>query len=145
MSARPALFGTVPSHDYLQFWQSGRFQPQRVVRFLGLAKEDVARIAGLAVSSVRFDRKAPRDLTERLTDVAVTCTLVAESFAGNATRTGLWFKAVNPMLGEISPRDMIREGRHEQLRRLVLEALAESPLPRAEPPAGTELAGARRG
>lgn len=127
-TSRAALFNTVPSHDYLQFWQSGRFQPQRVVRFLDLSKEDVARLVGVAVSSVRFDRKAPRDLTERLTEVASTCTLVAQFFVGNATKTALWFKAANPMLGDLSPREMIHHGRHDELRRFVLDALAESPI-----------------
>ncbi len=121
-----ALFSTVPAHDYLQFWQAGRFQPQRVARFLGFGKEEIARLAGIAVSSVRFDRKAPRDLIERLTEIAATCTLVAQLFAGNATKTMLWFKAQNPLLGDVSPRDMIRSGRHDELRRLVLNAVNDA-------------------
>src|ERR1700722_12132152 len=44
MTANPrsSLFGTVPKRDYLQFWQSGLFQPQRVARFLGLSKNELA-------------------------------------------------------------------------------------------------------
>jgi hypothetical protein len=122
---RPALFATIPSHDYLLFWQSGRFQPQRVVRFLDLTKDDVARIAQVAPASVRFDRKAPRDLLERLTEVAATCTLVAEFFAGDVTRCSLWFRTPNPLLGEASPRDMIRLGENKKLRALVMDAIKE--------------------
>lgn len=121
-----ALFSTVPAHDYLQFWQAGRFHPQRVVRFLGLSKEDAAKLAGVAVSSVRFDRKAPRDLTDRLTEFAATCTLVAQFFEGNAIKTELWFRTGNPLMGDASPCDMIRSGRHETLRRFVMEALSEA-------------------
>lgn len=121
-----ALFSTVPAHDYLQFWQSGRFQPQRVVRFLALSKEDVAQLAGVAASSVRFDRKAPRDLTERLSEIAATCTLVAQFFEGNAIKTELWFRTGNPLMGDVSPRDMIRSGAHQRLRRFVLNALNEA-------------------
>ena len=122
------LFSTVPAHDYLQFWQGGRFQPQRVVRFLGLSKEEVAQVAGVAVSSVRFDRKAPRHLTDRLSEIAATCTLVAQFFDGNAIKTALWFKAANPLMGDVSPREMIRAGRHEELRRFVMEAVREAPV-----------------
>ena len=122
-SIRPALFATVPSRDYLLFWQSGRFQPQRVVRFLDLTKDEVARIADVAPASVRFDRKAPRDLLERLTEVAAICTLVAEFFAGDVTKCSLWFRTPNPLLGEISPRDMIRLGENKKLRSLVMDAI----------------------
>ncbi|MGH8226516.1 MAG: nucleotidyltransferase family protein [Steroidobacteraceae bacterium] len=131
------LFGTIPSNDYLQFWQAGRFHPQRVARFLNLSKDDVAHLAGIALSSVRFDRKAPHPLVERLTEVAITCTWVAQFFKGDAIRTALWFKTANPSMGEASPRDMIRFGRHDKLRRFVRDALNEPPTaslprPRAE-------------
>src|SRR5215469_9966745 len=94
----PALFSTVPTHDYLQFWQAGRFHPQRVVKFLKLSKEEIAHLAGISVTSVRFDRKAPRDLIERLTDVAAICSLVAQFFDGNTIKTALWFQAANPTM-----------------------------------------------
>lgn len=128
-TSRAALFSTVPSRDYLQFWQSGRFQPQRVARFLNLTKEDVARLAGIALASVRFDRKAPRNLIDCLTEVAATCTLVAQFFEGNTVKAALWFKATNPLLGDVSPRDMIRSERHEKLRHIVVDALTDPPPP----------------
>lgn len=120
------LFDTVPSQDFLQFWQGGRFQLQRVVRFLGLSKEDMARLSGVAPSSVRFDHKAPRDLSACLLEVAATCTLVAQVFEGNAIKTALWFKTANPLLGNLPPREMIKAGRHDELRRFVQDALAET-------------------
>jgi hypothetical protein len=123
-TSSPALFSTVAAHDYLQFWQAGRFHPQRVVKFLKLSKEEIAQLAGISVSSVRFDRKAPRDLIERLMDVAATCSLVAQFFEGNAIKTALWFKTANPTMGNVSPCDMIRSGRHDDLRAFVLEALS---------------------
>jgi predicted nucleotidyltransferase len=123
---RSALFATIPARDYLLFWRGGRLQLQRVVRFLGLSKSEVARISGVAAASVRFDRKAPRDLHERFTEIAATCTLVAEFFQGDVIKTSLWFKTVNPLLGDISPRDMIALGRHGTLRRFVMDARAEN-------------------
>lgn len=122
-AAQPAaLFSTVPSRDYLQFWQSGLFQPQRVARFLSLSKSDLAQLAGLALASVRFDEKAPRALRECLLDLAVTCELVAATFQGNTTKTALWFTTPNPLLAHFSPCDLLRRGESEALKRHVLEA-----------------------
>ncbi|HEV2702316.1 MAG TPA: hypothetical protein VGV09_11830 [Steroidobacteraceae bacterium] len=124
--ARTSLFDTVPSRDYLQFWQAGRFQPRRVARFLGLSKGDLSQLAAVAPASVRFDDKAPRILRERLMDIAATCELVAQAFNGNTTKTSLWFKTPNPQLGNFSPCDLLRRGECEQLQRHVIQALTEA-------------------
>lgn len=121
---KPTLFNTVPQRDYLQFWQSGLFQPQRVARFLGLGKSELAVLAGVAPTSVRFDDKAPRVLRERMMDLAATCALVAEAFDGNATQTQLWFMTANPQLNNLSPCDLLRRGDREALQRQVTAALA---------------------
>ena len=120
---QPPLFATVPTRDYLQFWQSGLFQPQRVARFLGLSKTDLAQLAGVAVASVRFDGKVPRVLRERLMDIAATCELVAQAFGGNTTKTTLWFMTPNPQLNNVSPCDLLRRGERDALQRLVIEAM----------------------
>ena len=119
-----SLFATVATRDYLQFWQSGIFQPQRVARFLGLSKGDLARLAGIAPASVRFDAKIPRLLRERLIDMAATCELVAQAFEGNTTKTALWLTSPNPQLNNASPRDLLRQGERDALQRLVIEAMA---------------------
>jgi hypothetical protein len=123
---RSSLFATVPQQDYLQFWQSGLFQPQRVARFLGLSKSELALLAGVAPASVRFDDKAPRALRERMMDLAATCALVAEVFAGNATMTKLWFMTSNPQLNNLSPCELLRRGDRETLQRQVTAAIAIS-------------------
>ncbi len=122
MVASLELFATVPRRDYLLFWQAGRFQPQRVARFLSLNKSELGALAGVAPSSVRFDAKIPRQLREYLSELAVTATLVAEMLEGDATRTQLWFQTPNPSLGDRSPMEMIEQGEHAALRRFVLEA-----------------------
>jgi hypothetical protein len=121
-----ALFGTVPRHDYLHFWPNQKFDPQRVTQFLDLTKGDVAKVADVATSSVRFDKKIPKDVMDRLTEIAIVCGLVAQFFDGDVVRTALWFKTKNPLLGNISPRDMIRYGRYEKLQRFVMEALEKN-------------------
>jgi hypothetical protein len=123
---RTMLFRTVPEHDYLNFWPGSQFDPQHVVRFLELSKPDVAKIASVAPSSVRFDQKIPKDVLERLMEIANVCGLVAQFFQGDAAKTALWFRTKNPLLGNISPRDMIRYGRYDKLRRFVMDALEEN-------------------
>ena len=118
------LFATVPATDHLGFWANQVLDPQRVARFLSLDKREVARIADVSPASVRWDHKIPQEVLEHLTGVAVICSLVAQFFQGDVTKTQLWFQTKNPLLGNISPRDMVRYGRHEKLRRTVMDALA---------------------
>jgi len=56
---------------------------------------------------------------------AIICSLVAAFFAGDPVKTGLWFRTKKSLLGELSPRDMIRYGRTENLRQVVLAARYE--------------------
>jgi hypothetical protein len=123
---RSLLFKTVPERDYLQFWQNDTFEPQRVARFLELTKADIAKVADVASSSVRFDQKTPKDVLDRFLEIANVCGLVAQFFNGDVIKTSLWFRTKNPLLGNLSPRDMIRYGRYEKLRRFVMEALEEN-------------------
>jgi hypothetical protein len=123
---RALLFKTVPERDYLQFWQNDTFEPQRVARFLDLTKADVAKVANVASASVRFDQKTPKDVLDRFLQIANVCGLVAQFFNGDVVKTSLWFRTKNPLLGNVSPRDMIRYGRYEKLRRFVMDALGEN-------------------
>ena len=47
-------------------------------------------------------------------------------FEGDVAKTALWFRLPNPLLGDVSPRDMIRYGRYARLQEFVVEALAEN-------------------
>ena len=124
MSAQ--LFATVPTQDHLGFWAKHGLDAQRVAKFLDLDKREVARIAEVAPASVRWDKKIPQEVLDHMTHIAVICSLVAQFFQGDAQKTQLWFQTRNPLLGNISPRDMVRYGRHEKLRRIVMDALTEN-------------------
>ena len=126
MATTRALFSTVAEQDYLGFWAGQIPNARKVVDFLDLDKRDVAKLAGVAPSSVRFDQKIPKQVLECFQGIANVCGLVAQFFGGNVGKTALWFKTENPLLGKISPRDMIRYGRYEQLRRFVMGALEEN-------------------
>jgi uncharacterized protein (DUF2384 family) len=51
--------------------------------------------------------------------------LVAQFF-GDEQKTVLWLKTPNPLLGDMTPRDMIRIGRFKKLRRFIQNALSEN-------------------
>jgi predicted nucleotidyltransferase len=122
-SAPAGLFATIPDPDHLGFWQDRKLSPVAVVRFLRFTKADVARIALVSRASVRFDHKIPANVLERLAQIAVLCGRIAGHFDGDASKTLVWFMTGNPLLGDMSPRDMILRGRYEALRRFVMQAL----------------------
>ena len=74
-------------------------------------------------STVRYDDCVPEQVRVRLEEIAATINLVAKQFDGDAAKTASWFKARNPLLGDVSPRDMIRLGRYERLRRFIIQAM----------------------
>jgi hypothetical protein len=116
------LFDTV-TEDLLGFGQGKSFNPKLVQNMLGLTKEDISRMANVSVKSVRFDEAMPEPMRERMEEIASTINLVARMFNGDAEKTSLWFKARNPLLGDVSPRDMIRLGRFERLRKFIINAM----------------------
>ncbi|HKT72275.1 MAG TPA: hypothetical protein VJQ47_05250 [Steroidobacteraceae bacterium] len=126
MASSRTLFGTVPDRDYLGFWADQTLKAREVADFLNLDKPTVAKLAQVAPASVRFDQKIPKEVLERLQEIANVCGLVAQFFGGDVAKTALWFRTKNPLLGDISPRDMIRYGRYEKLRRFIMNALAEN-------------------
>lgn len=119
--AKAAFFDTV-ADDHMSFWEQSHFQPSRVTDFLRLEKRDVSRIASVSDKSVRYDDKMPGAVRDRLEEIANIVNLVAGTFQGDITKTSLWFKTQNPILGDVSPRDMIRLGRYDRLRKYVVEA-----------------------
>jgi uncharacterized protein (DUF2384 family) len=119
-----SLFNTVSSQDGLNFWRGNVLDFQRVRDFTGLESRDLARIAGVAKSSVRFDAKAPKEVREHLENIANICNLIFQFFQSDV-KTKLWLQTPNPMLGNMSPRDMIRFGRFAKLQRFVTQAMEE--------------------
>lgn len=124
MSSTLGLFETVPN-DYLGFGIGSSFDPKRVPNVLGLKKEDVSRLASVSVKSVRYDDAIPEQVRDRLEEIANTINMVAQAFDGDVEKTVAWFRARNPMLGDVSPKEMIRLGRYERLRKFILNAMME--------------------
>lgn len=117
------LFDTVPE-DLLKFGHGDSFDAKKAADFLSLKKADVGRIADVAQSSVRWDANIPESVRIRMEEIASIINLVAKQFAGDQEKTVAWFRARNPLLGDVSPRDMIRLGRYERLRRFIIQAMS---------------------
>ena len=77
MATPPGLFRNVHDRDYLGFWARPDAQARGSRSSSHLKKPDVAKVAGVAPSSVRFDQKIPREVYERLEEIANICALVA--------------------------------------------------------------------
>lgn len=120
-----ALFSNLPQGDPLGFGMGTQFHPEKVRDFLQLKKEEVSRLADVSINSVRFDAAIPAAVLEHFEEIAVTCNMVAEAFGGDADKTALWFRTKNPMLGDVSPRDMIRLRRFDRLRRFIIGAMMD--------------------
>lgn len=128
----PSIFDSVPQ-DYLAFGRGASFNAKAVPLALGLKKEDVSRLAHVSPKSVRYDEAMPEQVRERLEEIGNTMNMVALVFDGDAEKAVTWFKTRNPMLGDVSPRDMIRLGRYERLRKFIVNAMMDRPQPKAAP------------
>lgn len=122
------ITSNLPSKDFLGFglYDEAGINYKNVSGFLKFDKNELSKISGVSKSSVRTDHKAPEALKDRLDEIAIVCALVAEFFDGDVQKTALWFKTPNPMLGDITPRDMIRLGRAKKLIRFIVDAKNEN-------------------
>jgi hypothetical protein len=122
---QPELFSSIPTHNYLGFMdEESRFIHKRVVDFLGFNQNDVAKATGVNKTSVRYDARIPEELAQRLTEIGIICELVAGYFKGDVQKTNLWLSTPNTLLGNMSPKEMIRFSRYRKLHRFIANALA---------------------
>ena len=120
------LFQTVSDKDYFSLFNGDQTNYEGVIKRLDLKRDDVARATGVPSASVRYDGKIPKDVSQRITEWAILLNLVAQHFEGDINKTSLWFTSLNPLLGNFSPRDMIRMGRYKKLIKFVVNALLEN-------------------
>jgi hypothetical protein len=127
----PSIVSHIAREDLLHLYRDGRPDYKRIADLIKLSKTDLSKISQVAKSSVRFDANIPEPVAQRLREIANIANLVAEFFAGDVQKVGLWFEVANPMLGNISPRDMIRIGRYKRLLNFIIDAReAETATPR---------------
>jgi hypothetical protein len=123
-SAR-TLFDSVPKEDKLNLYARGQLNAKKVVEILKYKKKDVSVATDVPQKSIRYDNKMPEALRERLTEWAVAINLVG-SFFNDEHKTVLWFQTINPLLGNVSPKAMIRAGRFKKLLKFIQTALDEN-------------------
>lgn len=124
--AQASFFSNVPSTDILGlFSEQGRPDARKITELLDYRRQDVSVATGVPVSKVRLDNRIPREVLERVSEWGVALNLVGNFFK-NQQKTVLWFKTPNPMLGNVTPRDMIRMGRFKKLMVFIQTALKEN-------------------
>lgn len=117
-----SIFDNVSSKRVLPIYTEGQTDPKKLASYLEFSNQDMAKAADISENSVRYDSKRmPEKLKTRISEIANICELVAEHFEGDSERTALWFKSKNPILGGISPRDMIRFGRYQKLLQVIMD------------------------
>lgn len=120
------LFRSIPENDKLNLYnEDGQVDGRRVVDLLKYKKRDVSVAADISEKSVRYDSKMPQALEERLQEWATAINLVA-NFFDDERKTMLWFQTPNPLLGNVSPKAMIRAGRYKKLLKFIQTAVDEN-------------------
>jgi uncharacterized protein (DUF2384 family) len=122
---QPPELQTISENDYLQLFKNEVLDAKKVIELLQYKKEDISVAANVPLDSVRYDQKMPSELKERITEWAGVLNLVA-SFFKDEEKTVLWFCTPNPLLGGMSPRDMIRVGRFNKLLNFIQSLLNEN-------------------
>lgn len=121
------LTANMPKGDIFAFGIDGdSVDKKEVVKFFDFSKGDISKISGVSKTSVRWDDRAPQVVTDHIYQLAIIASLVGEFFDGNAIKTMTWLKMPNPMLGGISPRDMIKLGRSDKLIHFIIRAKEEN-------------------
>ena len=125
MQSSRNLFNNIPNKDYMHLFSAHEVIGGNVAKILNYKKTDLSVATKVPLNSVRYDDKMPSELKERLTEWATAINLVAEFF-NDEEKTILWFSTPNPLLGDISPRNMIKMGRFQKLFKFIQTALDEN-------------------
>jgi hypothetical protein len=121
---KPDIFTNIADQDYLKYQKQHDYQ--RVTDFLNFKQRDISLASGVSEKSVRFDVKIPSAIKERVNEWANLINIVAQHFDGDLEKTHTWFLMSNPLLGDISPREMIRVGRYPKLLKFILDSIQKN-------------------
>lgn len=120
------LFSTVAPEDYFNIFNpNGEPDAKEITRLLDYKKKDISVATDIPVSQIRFDNQIPKEFVNRAREWGTALNLVCSHFQ-DTKKTVLWFQTPNPMLGNISPRQMIIVGRFNKLLKFVQTALSQN-------------------
>jgi hypothetical protein len=123
--ATQTIFDSIPTKDPFHFFNGSNPNFEKVKDVLELSKSEISKASHVPLDSVRYDDKMPQGLRERMTEWAIAFALVAGHF-NDLDKTILWFRVPNPLLGGISPKDMIKVGRFKKLLKFIQTSLDEN-------------------
>ena len=118
------IFSNIPEGDLFGIKTKSDFNYQEAAKFFGLDKKKVAKAAGVAESSVRYDERMPTDLREFFMEIISVISVVSSQFKEDKEKTKLWFNMPNPMLGGVSPLQMILIGKHKKLIKFIQRSIS---------------------
>jgi len=122
------IYDSVPQTNHLHLYnKNGELDYKAVTQeYLAFNNQQVAQASKIGKQRVRYDQKIPKELKQRLREWASALEKVADFFRGDVNKTIQWFQLPNPMLGNISPRDMIRYGRFNRLYSFILSSIDQN-------------------
>jgi hypothetical protein len=116
------LMSTVPkSNNYPDLQNNETLR--LVAQDLELSNEDLANEIAVRVSSIRWDDSMPPKLRQRLREYALISDHILNYFEGDKARTAHWFKIPNPLLGGLSPRQMVSLGNGIKLQEIIVNQI----------------------
>lgn len=118
------IFSNVPEGDLFGIKNDGSFNYQEAAKFLGMNKKAVAKAAGVSESSVRYDSRIPTDLKGFFMEIISVVTIVSNQFSQDKEKTQLWFSMPNPLLGGVTPLQMILLGKHKKLFKFIQRSIS---------------------
>lgn len=120
-----ALFHSIHETDHCNLFTGTHPNAKKVMHMLNYSKNDLAVATGSSARAIRLDKRMQSDIENRLREWAIAINLVA-GFFKDKDKTMLWFQTSNPLLGNVSPADMIRMGRFQKLLKFIQIAREEN-------------------
>lgn len=117
------IFSNIPEGDLFGIKSNNHFNYQEAAKFLGMNKKEVAKAAGLSESSIRYDERMPTDLKDFFMELISVLSIVSSQLKQDKEKTRLWFNMPNPMLGGVSPLQMILLGKHKKLMKFIQRSI----------------------
>jgi len=119
------FYNNIPDDRLHLFSKGGEPDGKKIVSLLDYKKHDIATATNIPSNSIRYDNKMSAELKQHLREWAIALNLVTQFF-GDEEKTILWFNMPNTLLGDISPKDMIRIGRFKRLFKFIQSSLDEN-------------------
>jgi len=118
------IFSNIPTGDLFGIKTDQGFDYQEAAKFLSMNKKAVAKAAGVSEQSVRYDERMPTDLKEFFMELVSVLSVVSSQLGEDKDKTRLWFNMPNPMLGGVSPMNMILLGKHKKLMKFIQRSIS---------------------